>query len=67
VTDVTVPAAVVTPSSDGRLTLRFPSLLGVTAATDNLTLDYQLLLDRFRFIRHSQIQVDIHIYIFIKI
>jgi hypothetical protein len=55
-----------TPSSDGRLTSRCPSLLGVTAAIDNLTSDYQLLLDRYKFIktfmdtglsRHSQIHI----------
>jgi hypothetical protein len=47
-------------SSDERLTSRCPSLLGVTAATGNLTSDYQLLLDRFKFrhtCKHSQILV----------
>jgi hypothetical protein len=61
-----VPVAAVTSSSNKRLTSRCPSLLGVTVATGNLTSDYQLLLDRFRF-RHSQIHVDIHKYKFIKL
>jgi hypothetical protein len=43
-------------SNDGRLTSQWPSLLGVTIATGNLMLDYQLLLNRFKF-RHSEIQV----------
>jgi hypothetical protein len=47
-----------TSSSDGRLMLWCPSLLDVTAATGNLKSDYQLLLDRYMFIRHSQIQID---------
>jgi hypothetical protein len=51
-----VSVAVVTSSSDEQLTSRCPSLLRVTAATSNLTSDYQLPLDRFKF-RHSQIQV----------
>jgi hypothetical protein len=53
------PVVAVIFSSDGWLTW-CPSLLGVIAATGNLTSDYQLLLDRFMFrhtCRHSQIQV----------
>jgi hypothetical protein len=49
--DITVLIATVTPSSDGRLTSRCPSLLGVTTAMGNLTPDYQLLLDIFKFIK----------------
>jgi hypothetical protein len=60
-----VPIADVTSSSDGRLMSQCPSLLGVTTTTGNLTLDYQLLLDRFRF-RHSHIHVNIHKYMFIN-
>jgi hypothetical protein len=47
-------------SNDGRLTSRWPLLLGVIAATDNMMSNYQLLLIRFRFrhtYRNSQIQV----------
>jgi hypothetical protein len=51
-----VPVTAITPISDGRMTSQCPSLLGVIASMGNLTSDYQLLLDRFRF-RHSQIQV----------
>jgi hypothetical protein len=56
----------VTSSNNGWLTSQCPSLLGVTAASANLTLNYHLLLDKFRFIKtftdiglsiHSQIQV----------
>jgi hypothetical protein len=46
-----VPVAARTPSSYGRLMSRCPSLLGVTAPTGNLTSDYQLLLDRYNFIK----------------
>jgi hypothetical protein len=58
--DVALSVVVVTSSSNKRLTLPCPSLLGVTVATGNLMSDYLLLLDRFRFrhtYRHSQIQV----------
>jgi hypothetical protein len=56
---MTVPVAAVTSSNDERLTSPCSSLLGVTVGTGNLTSDYQLLLDRFRFRHciHSQIQV----------
>jgi hypothetical protein len=52
-----VPIAAVVYSSHGRQTSLCPSLLGDTTSIDNLTSDYQLLLDTFRFI-HSQIQVS---------
>jgi hypothetical protein len=55
-----VPIVAVTSIGDGRLASQCPSLLGVTIVMSNLMLDYQLLLDRFRFrhtCKHSQIQV----------
>jgi hypothetical protein len=51
--------AAATPSSDGRLTSRCTSLLEVIAATGNLTLDYQLLLDKYIFIKPFKPVLDI--------